>query len=271
MTDDATDPSAFSLADLNTTINHEPRILDLTLAKGLGFKKPRDIRPLIERHLPALERLGRVCRMVRQTSSRGGRPTAEYWLTKKQAVYIATKANTDRATDIAIAVVEVFDAATASGAPGLSAIEADVVGHMRRMTPAQRTHLHVLAAAADLKSSGSPSAPGAAALPPPVAEPFFCTGCAARRQWTENQAIRDAAAARPPHQATYAEIRYFPLTSGPITRTELDILAAHRLAVKSAMVEHGTGVVQAVSNVLGTLIGQQVVEEFRRNPPEGGK
>ncbi|RJF83430.1 hypothetical protein D3877_01800 [Azospirillum cavernae] len=107
---------ALSLTDIDTTISGEPRILDLRLAEALGFKKPRDIRPLIERHLDALERLGGICRTVRQNPGRG-RPATEFWLTKKQAIYITTKAETDRATDITIAVVELFDAATGAAAP----------------------------------------------------------------------------------------------------------------------------------------------------------
>lgn len=101
-----------SISDINTTINHEPRILDLRLAEALGFEKPRDIRPLIERHKAALERLGQVCRTVRQTSAKGGRPTTETHLNKKQAIYIASKSETANAVDLVIHVIEVFDSAT---------------------------------------------------------------------------------------------------------------------------------------------------------------
>lgn len=103
--------SALSLADIDTTINGEPRILDLRLAEVLGFSQGRDIRKLIERHREALERLGEVCATMAQTSRKGGRPATEFWLTKKQAICITTKAETDRATDITVAVVELFDAA----------------------------------------------------------------------------------------------------------------------------------------------------------------
>ncbi len=45
-----------------------------------------------------------------QTSPRGGRPGKAYWLNKKQALYICTKSETDRATEATIQMVEVFDA-----------------------------------------------------------------------------------------------------------------------------------------------------------------
>ncbi len=67
-----------------------PFIRDIVLAERLGFERPRAIRQLIERHLSALEEYG-VCHMVWQTSGRdGGRPSTEYRLNKKQAIYVAT-------------------------------------------------------------------------------------------------------------------------------------------------------------------------------------
>jgi len=105
-------PAGLSTSDINTTINGEPWVHDLRLAEALGFGRPRDIRPLIERHREALERLGGICDTVSQNRGRG-RPAREYWLTKKQAIYITLKAGTERATEITIQVVEVFDAATA--------------------------------------------------------------------------------------------------------------------------------------------------------------
>jgi len=102
-------------ADLDISSDVEPRILDLRLAEALGFKKPRDIRPLIERHREALERFGGICRAVRQNQGRG-RPATEYRLNKRQALYLCTKSDTDRATDITIQIVEVFDAVTSQGA-----------------------------------------------------------------------------------------------------------------------------------------------------------
>lgn len=50
--------TTLTINDINTTINHEPRIQDLKLAEFLGFAQTRDIRKLIERHKDALEKLG---------------------------------------------------------------------------------------------------------------------------------------------------------------------------------------------------------------------
>ena len=113
---------ALSLSDIDTATNGEPRIVDLRLAEALGFKKPRDIRPLIERHIDALERLGGICRTVRQNPGRG-RPATEFWLTKKQAVYLCTKAETERAITVTIQIVELFDAVTGGAAhPALAPV-----------------------------------------------------------------------------------------------------------------------------------------------------
>ncbi len=106
------DYTPLSVNDINTKVNHEPRILDLRLAEVLGFEHARRIRSLIQRHYNSLERFGKVCTIAVQTTSKGGRPTQEYWLTKKQAIYIASKPETDNATDILIHVIEVFDAVT---------------------------------------------------------------------------------------------------------------------------------------------------------------
>jgi len=159
---------ALSLTDIDTTINGEPRIHDLRLAEALGFSQVRDIRKLIERHREALERLGEVCATVAQTSRKGGRPATEFWLTKKQAIYITTKAETDRATDITIAVVELFDQITGGPPPGLEGIEADIVQRLRAMPPDQRERLRVMAVTG---------------LPEPAAPPPFCVGCVAPKLW----------------------------------------------------------------------------------------
>ncbi|MBP2233118.1 hypothetical protein J2847_006453 [Azospirillum agricola] len=267
--DDATDPAAFMPTDLNTTINHEPRILDLRLAQGLGFAQPRDIRKLIERHLPALQRLGRICAMVAQIRGRG-RPATEYWLTKKQAIYIATKSETDRATDITIAVVEVFDAAAAGAVPGLSEIEADVVGQLRRMTPAQRERLRTAAVAGGLKSQGSASAPGAATLPPPAPEPFFCTDCAVRREWLSRPELRERAAARPPGAATYADLQHFPMLGGPITNLEIGLMTAFRIAQKEGAERIRQEALRTVAAALDVPIGEVPAVRRLPAPPKKG-
>jgi hypothetical protein len=102
--------SALTVADLNTSISAEPRVMDLRLAEVLGFAHPRRIRVLIRRHLDALKRFGEVRTTVVQTSALGGRPSKASWLNRKQALYVCTKSETERATDISIEVIEVYDA-----------------------------------------------------------------------------------------------------------------------------------------------------------------
>lgn len=100
-----------SLSDINTSINHEPRIHDLRLGEALGFANAIDIRKIIRRHEIALKRLGEVFATVAKTNIQGGRPATEYYLTKKQAIYITAKSETENAVDLTIHVIEVFDAA----------------------------------------------------------------------------------------------------------------------------------------------------------------
>lgn len=107
---------AFGIADLNTSIDGTPRMLDLTLAGALGFSNRHMIRKLISRHDQPLTRFGEVVSMVEKTSDKGGRPGKAYYLNKKQALYICTKSETENATEVTIQMVEVFDAYT-SGKP----------------------------------------------------------------------------------------------------------------------------------------------------------
>lgn len=108
------------IADLDSSIDGTPRMMDLTLAGALEFTRPRDIRKIIERHMTSLVRFGEVCATVAQTlknkDNSGGRPGKAYFLNKKQALYICTKSETENATEVTIQMVEVFDAYT-SGKP----------------------------------------------------------------------------------------------------------------------------------------------------------
>ncbi len=101
---------SLSLADLNTSVNHEPRIQDDRLAEALGFPRLRKIKDLIARHIEALQRFGEVCTTAGQTSERGGRPGKVYWLNKRQCLYLCTKSETANASEVTIQMVEVFDA-----------------------------------------------------------------------------------------------------------------------------------------------------------------
>lgn len=102
----------------------EPRIQDLHLAEKLGFTHPYRIRELIERNRPELERFGEILTMpskphFRQSqevfpavgkTSVGGRPGKDFYLNRKQVLYICAKSQTPNAAEVTILMVEVFDA-----------------------------------------------------------------------------------------------------------------------------------------------------------------
>jgi hypothetical protein len=125
-----------SVADINITINHEPRIADVRLGQALGFAQPRDIRKLVERHREPLEQFGSIPReklLARHDGAlsdpddtdahgfiappddaltdgdKARRAVQAYWLNRRQALYLCTKSETERATEVTIAMVEVFD------------------------------------------------------------------------------------------------------------------------------------------------------------------
>ncbi|MGR7993824.1 hypothetical protein [Xanthobacter sp. ZOL 2024] len=102
--------TALTLADLNTTVNHEPRIAHQRLAEALGYGAQIKMKHLVERHIEALQRFGGVSSTVDETGPKGGRPGKTYWLNKKQALYLCTKSETADATEVTIQMVEVFDA-----------------------------------------------------------------------------------------------------------------------------------------------------------------
>ena len=130
-----------------TAINGEPRVHDLALAERLGFDQPRDIRKLIKRNETKLLKFG-VCATVAQTSGElGGRPATEFYLNQKQAIFICMKSETERAFDVQIEIVHVFDAylngalnaapAPAAPQPTLSADQqAELANQVRSCTAA---------------------------------------------------------------------------------------------------------------------------------------
>lgn len=94
----------------------ERRVLDVELAKKLGFKRPRDIRDLISRFVKSGE-LPAVFprRTVRPGKLRGKShemvETTEYWLTLEEALFVTAKSETKTANDILKAIIKVFLAA----------------------------------------------------------------------------------------------------------------------------------------------------------------
>ena len=95
-----------------TPINGEPRIHDLHLAEQLGFDQPRDIRKLIKRNHDKLLKFG-VCATVARCIEVGNgvkREIDEFYLNQKQAVFVCMKSETEKAFDVQVEIVRVFDA-----------------------------------------------------------------------------------------------------------------------------------------------------------------
>lgn len=95
----------FSLSDLNTSVNHEPRLMDLVIAERLGFDRPRDIRKIIERNMKELTTYGTcatVARVIR------GNETKEYYLNEGQALLICALSRTKQAAKVRKALIDVF-------------------------------------------------------------------------------------------------------------------------------------------------------------------
>jgi hypothetical protein len=91
-----------------TQVERELRILDIDLAKHLGFAQPLNIRNTIKRHEGALRALGVLFTVKKTPRPTGGRPTEEYHLNRKQAIYVTTKSETPMATEITIEIIERF-------------------------------------------------------------------------------------------------------------------------------------------------------------------
>lgn len=85
----------------------QPRIRDLDLAVALGYERPINIRNLITRKRDLLEEAG-ILFTVKINSGERGRPSLEYWLTEKQALLLCTWAETDRADEVRLTLVNVF-------------------------------------------------------------------------------------------------------------------------------------------------------------------
>lgn len=97
-----------AITDLNTTINHEPRIHDIKIGEALGFSRSRDVRRLIIDNMQELEIYGGVCGETAQTTTKGGRPSISYWLNEAQALLLCMFSKTEKAAEVRKAVIDTF-------------------------------------------------------------------------------------------------------------------------------------------------------------------
>jgi hypothetical protein len=91
-------------------IKGELRIRDVDLAARLEFAAPIDIRKLVRRYADDLARMGVLATVAKTSGQSGGRPATEFYLNRKQAIFITAKSETAEATDITIEIIERFDA-----------------------------------------------------------------------------------------------------------------------------------------------------------------
>lgn len=126
--------ATLSVSDLNTTVNHEPRIHDITLGKALGFARHRAIRQIVERNLAELETYGSVApHGVAQLRKNGAtHEVVEYYLNEPQALLICMFSKTERAAMVRKEVIDVFMAYRRGI---LEPKTVEVKSHTRRLPP----------------------------------------------------------------------------------------------------------------------------------------
>lgn len=97
-------------AELNfASVADRPRVRDLDFAGWLGYADPRMIRKIIKSMI-ATKKLNVSELMYAAERQTEGRPAREFWLTREEALLVATQSGTPRAWKITRAMVRVFDA-----------------------------------------------------------------------------------------------------------------------------------------------------------------
>lgn len=101
---------ALAITDLNTNINHEPRISHIRLSDMLGVADHRAILRLIERNAAELQRYGEISVTVTEnTDAHGrGRPGKTYWPNEGQALVICALSRTPQAAAIRHQIIKVY-------------------------------------------------------------------------------------------------------------------------------------------------------------------
>lgn len=148
-----------SLSDLNTTVNHEPRVPDLLLAQRLGFDRPRKARDLIERNRVEIETYGPLA-SIGATTHGGTRPTAgrEFFLNEGQALLICALSRTPKAAEVRRALIEVF-MAWRRGQLEAPAPTKTIAAHTRRIAVGRDAPVKLAALIARLEAATSRLAP----------------------------------------------------------------------------------------------------------------
>lgn len=88
----------------------EPTVRDVDLGARLGFKRPDNIRRVIERNRPEIESYGGLRQVDANPGPKGGRPTIEYHLTEEQALCVCQLSRAPNAPAVRRMLIEVFTA-----------------------------------------------------------------------------------------------------------------------------------------------------------------
>ena len=97
-------------------VEGEPRIKDTELGQRLGYARPAKIRELIKAHEENLNKINRLPTVGCRPEG-GGREVMEYYLDRKQAIFICMKSETANAIDVQMDIVHVYDKHLSGGAP----------------------------------------------------------------------------------------------------------------------------------------------------------
>ncbi|MDR9811900.1 hypothetical protein [Rhizobium hidalgonense] len=90
------------------TVDAEPRIHDLELARRLGYGRPAKIRDLIKSKADELARYGILSALEKAPEATGGRPTTEFFLNEGQAIRIATLADMVETPEVCEMVIKAY-------------------------------------------------------------------------------------------------------------------------------------------------------------------
>lgn len=119
-----------SIKDLNTTVNHEPRIKDIVLAEKLGMERPTNIRQKIEANIVEFEMHGTICTEAVQIPNTAGRPAKAYYLNEAQALLLCMFSRTAKAAEVRKAIIEVYMAYRKGTLQSLPEVTSEIRSHI---------------------------------------------------------------------------------------------------------------------------------------------
>lgn len=100
----------FSLADLETAVDADPRVKDVLLAERLGYKRSRAIRQLIESNREELAAYGDIATRhgVVEIGNGALKEVTEFFLNEHQCLLICMFSKTEMAAAVRRALIELF-------------------------------------------------------------------------------------------------------------------------------------------------------------------